>query len=289
VERLLVPGGLESEGDTSADHYFFDDMAPCGTDRVGSGRMTETLTSRNRSRTVHSGIPSVRRPGREPLRLEPTRSRRPALAVGSVALVAACTALFALIYTHSTREISVIEVARPVMQGQLLTSSDIQEAQIGGVGGVELVPYADASQVVGKPAAVSLVTGVLLAPGDVDTSGSLARGEAVVGIDLKPGMLPASGVEPGETVMVVLTEPSGSPVSTQTSDRNSSSAAGGQQTSISPTVIGTATVVGVDDFPDDSSEGDVVVSVELSAEVAPVVADASAAGQAALVEVAPTS
>ena len=251
--------------------------------------MTETLTSRDRSRRIQPPVGRITRQDREPLRLEPARSRRPVLAVGSVALVAASTALFALIYTHSLRPSPVIEVARPVSEGQLLTSSDIREAQIGDAGGLALVPYADESQVLGRPAAVSLVTGVLLSPGDLGAPVTLAAGDAVVGIDLKPGMLPASGVGPGETVMVVLTEPSGSPVSTQTSDGAGASGGGGSETSISPTVIGTATVVDVDDLPDGSPDGDVVVSVELPSDVAPVVADASAAGQAALVEIAPKS
>jgi hypothetical protein len=249
--------------------------------------VTETLASR--PSMTRSGFPNIRRPDSTSLRFEPTRSKRPGLVIGSAALVAACAAIFALVYTHSARQVSVIEITRPVMQGQLLTSADVGEVQVGDSGGIAVVPYSDVRRVVGAVAAVSLVSGALLAPGDVSMSWSLPAGDAVVGIDLKPGMLPASGVSPGETVTIVLTGPSGTPVPTQTSTGSGSSDGGGNATSISPSVIGTATVVAVDEPQVDSSDGDFVVSVELSSEVAPAVAVASAAGQAALIEVAPQS
>ena len=249
--------------------------------------MTDTLTSRARSKTAPSVLQSIRRPQAEPIRIEPARLKRPGLAIGSAALVAICMAVFALVYTQSVRRVSVIEVARPVMQGQLLTSSDLREAEVGAAGATAVVPFANLQQVLGRAATVSLVSGALLAPGDVGTTGTPGAGDAVVGIDLKPGMLPASGVEPGETVMIVLTGPSGSPISAQAGAGSGSSGTGDSVTSLSPSVIGMATVVAVDQSP--TSDGDTVVSVELSSGLAPAVADASAADQVALIEVAPQS
>lgn len=196
------------------------------------------------------------------------------MAVVSVALVAACSAIFALIYLHSSRLASVVGVAREVPQGQVVEAVDLKEVDVALADGIEAVPVSDASEVIGRPASITLLPGTLLSPADVGTAETLPSGQAVVGVDLKPGMLPAGGVVDGEPVLVVLTGASGSAV-TATSSRSSS-------------VIATATVVGVDDDPDDSGAGDVVVSVEVPSHVAPLVADSSAAGQAALVQVGGT-
>jgi SAF domain len=196
------------------------------------------------------------------------------MAVVSVALVAACSAIFALIYLNSSRLASVIGVSREVPQGQVVQASDLREVDVTLADGVEAVPVSDASEVIGKPASITLLPGTLLSPADIGATQALASGEAVVGVDLKPGMLPAGGVVQGEPVLVVLTGPSGSPV-TDTSSGSSD-------------VMTTATVVGVDDDPDDSGTGDIVVSVEVPSRVAPLVADSSAAGQAALVQVGGT-
>jgi hypothetical protein len=201
-------------------------------------------------------------------------------------LLVTCAALFALIYAHSSRLESVIGVARQVPEGELVSSGDLRQVDISIGNGVTVVPVDQAGEVVGKPAAVTLLAGTLLSPSDIGGSKALGSGEAVVGIDLKPGMVPASGVQPGERVLIVLTGQSGSPL---TANASGGSASSGQLSSngatFSTEVIAKATVVGVDDAPDDSGAGDLVASVEVASEMAPVVADASAAGQAALVQV----
>ena len=154
-----------------------------------------------------------------------------------------------------------------------------------------MVPVADAFEVIGKPASVTLFAGTLITPSDVGGVHDLPAGQAIVGVDVKPGMMPAAGVAVGQTVLVVLTTPAGTAISGATSRGVSSSGssaprssrpAGVTQTS-PPNVITTATVTGVDNSPNDSNLGDEVVSVDVPLAVAPLVADSSAAGQAALV------
>jgi hypothetical protein len=234
--------------------------------------------------------------------------RRPVMLVVSVVTVVTCSTLFALIYLHSSRLVAVIGVTRLVPQGQTVQSIDLRQIDISLAAGVELIPVSSADQVIGRRAAVTLLAGTLLSPLDVGGSHLLPSNQAIVGIDLKPGMLPAEGVEAGESVAVVLTGPAGTAVSdengsgsyasgvssagstttTTTTDSNGSidqPDVSGSTSSADPVVISSATVVAVNTNPDDSGAGDVVVSVEVPATVAPLVADSSAAGQAALVQI----
>jgi hypothetical protein len=202
------------------------------------------------------------------------------MAVVSIAVVATCSALFALLYAHSSRLVSDIAVTRQVTQGEIIEGSDLRQVDVALSGGVSAVPVTEADQVIGRPAAVTLPPGTLLSPSDVGGSLTLSSGQSVVGMDLKPGMLPASGVQPGESVLVVLTDPAGTPV-TQGGSAQSGKPGGSDQSAD----VTAATVVGVDTSPGDSGAGDVVVSVEIPVTSASLVAGWSAAGQVALVQV----
>jgi hypothetical protein len=115
------------------------------------------------------------------------------------------------------------------------------------------------------------------------------RGKDVVGVATKAGQLPAGGVAVGDTVDVILT---GSPATLTggaddgTVDTGSSAAPG--QLEIGGVLAPNATVTGVAG-PTDSSPDTIVISVLIPSAMAPLVASASAAGQAALVLVGPSS
>ncbi len=81
--------------------------------------MTTTIT---RSRTEPEAADTSR--------LTPiARRRRPALAVGSLALVVTCIAVFVSVYLKAGHEVPVLVVAKTVSQGQMLTASDIAVAR----------------------------------------------------------------------------------------------------------------------------------------------------------------
>jgi hypothetical protein len=66
--------------------------------------------------------PGRNTPGRNApgLRLDPVgHRRRPALAVGSIALIVACVAVFISAYLKAGNQVSVLAVARTVTQGQV--------------------------------------------------------------------------------------------------------------------------------------------------------------------------
>ncbi|MHB1713019.1 MAG: SAF domain-containing protein [Acidimicrobiales bacterium] len=165
---------------------------PNGESRTGTGTGTGTGAARDR-------LPAS------------VRVRRPVLAVASVALVFASIATFVGIYSGANRRIAVITVSQPVPQGQRITARDLGVAHLSASGSLSPVPVAEARNVVGKVAVVTLVPGSMLTMAEVSASQPIKPGDAVVGISLKNGQLPASGLQPGDRVMVVQTETPGTP------------------------------------------------------------------------------
>jgi len=226
----------------------------------------------------------------EELRLEVTRTRRrPWLAVGSLALIATCTAAFTSLYLKSGHQAQVLVVTRPVLQGATITSDDLAVARLSFSRALAPIAATDIGQVVGQHAAVALVPGTLLTRAELVASAAPPNGVAVVGVAAKSSQLPAGGVVPGETVDVVLTGPPGAVAAV--SQGNGATADPGVQGSVSPGTLLVPDVVvsEVTSAPGSSGTDVVVVSLLVPSAQAPTVANASAAGQAALVVVSPQS
>jgi len=217
------------------------------------------------------------------------RRRQPLLALASLALVTLCVALFTSIYLHAGSRVSVLAVAHDVPRGQVITSGDLSVVRISSSPGLYPVPVDDARNVVGRTTAVPLLRGTLFSLGDLTRTGRVARGEAIVGVALKSGQLPAQGVADGDTVDVILT---GSPTTLTggASDGTlpTATSATGAQVEIGGILASDATVTGVA-VPSASGADPTVVSVLIPSALAPLVASASAAGQAALVLVGSSS
>jgi hypothetical protein len=162
--------------------------------------------------------------------------------------------------------------------------------------GVDTVPASEASAVVGRRAAERLDAGTLITTNDVVTNYAPPAGESIVGVAAKEGQLPASGVAPGETVDVILTGSPGVQDSSGISDPNtaqgndSSTVTPGEEASSAAIVLVPDATVLEATTPSLSSGSDVVdVSLLTPVTMAPLVANASAAGQVALIVVAPGS
>jgi hypothetical protein len=230
------------------------------------------------------------RPTQDALRFLGSRHRRrPTLAVASLALVTLCVAIFTNIYVHAGNRVAVLAVAHDVPQGHAVTSHDLLVVSISLSGGLAPIPARYLGRVVGRKAAVSLVSGTLLTLNELTGVNDPAPGHAVVGVATKAGQLPAGGVAIGDTVDVLLTGSSatlsagGSGALTSTSGGGSS-----QQLEIGGVLAPRATVIGVAN-PRSSSSDPIVVSVLVPSNLAPLVASASAAGQVALALVGPSS
>jgi hypothetical protein len=192
------------------------------------------------------------------------RRRQTPLVVVGVLLVLGCALAFTDASAHLGSRQEVLVVAQPLAAGQVLTTGDLRSARVTTGSGLDAVPVAAESSVVGRAAAVPLVAGALLSPGEVGSASPVGSGSDVVAVALKAGGFPPD-LAPGDRVQVV-------PVA---SSSGSAASAG------SP--VG-ATVLAVQAAAADSDSG-TVFSLQVAKADADQVASLAAAGQAALVQV----
>ena len=204
-------------------------------------------------------------PGRGPTS---RRHRQLPLVVVGVLFVIGFALAFADASLHLGSREQVLVVAQPLAAGQVLTSGDLRAARVSTGSGLQVVPVAEESSVVGRHVAVPLVAGALLTSSEVGAAPPVESGSDVVAVGLKAGGYPPA-LAPGDRVQVV-------PVTSA-----SSGSGAGSVTSGSPVA---ATVLAVDAAPAGSGSP-TVFSLQVSSGDADEVAALAAAGQASLVEV----
>jgi hypothetical protein len=162
--------------------YFPDaDLAPNGTSRGGT-----------------DGQESGR------LRVLPRR-RRPAMIALALAMAGAGVVVSAAVYRRADHQVAVVMVTQPVQAGAVITQADLATTTITVASGIQVIPAAQIDQASGEIAAVALRPSTLLAPSDLTTPQPPAPGQALIAAQMKPYSLPASGLEPGDHVLVVAT------------------------------------------------------------------------------------
>ena len=142
---------------------------------------------------------AARPPGQ--LRALPRR-RRPAMIALAVALVGAGILASAALYKRADHQAPVIMVIAPVPAGSVVTAADLGTTTIAAGPGLQDVPATQLNQVTGLVAAVTLRPGTLLAADELATALAPVRGQVLVSLPLKPQSLPASGLAPGDHVLV---------------------------------------------------------------------------------------
>ena len=135
------------------------------------------------------------------------RERKPALAALAVVLVVGGALLAALLVVGAGHKTGAIEITQTVGQGQKIPVSAMQEVQVTSGGGLDYVPWNEASQVAGTYAATMLPAGTLLTPQMTTSSSNLANGMTVIGLALKQGELP-DGLQVGDHVDIFVTSDS---------------------------------------------------------------------------------
>ena len=196
------------------------------------------------------------------------RHRQPPLVVVGVLLVIGFALAFADASLHLGSREQVLVVAQPLAAGQVLTSGDLRAVRVSTGSGLQVVPAAEESSVVGRRVAVALVAGAVLTGSEVGSAPAVGSGSDVVAVGLKAGGYPPD-LAPGDRVQVV-------PVTSA-----SSGSGAGSVTSGSPVA---ATVLAVDAAPAGSGSP-TVFSLQVASTDADEVAALAAAGQASLVEV----
>jgi hypothetical protein len=195
----------------------------------------------------------------------PRQRRRSMLWLG-IALACLGALITAWLFSATGHRQPVLALAKNVPAGSVITSADLSVASVSG-SGITTIPSRQENQVTGETAATALSAGSLLVPSDLTAATVPGRGQDLVPVPLKTQDLPASGLAPGDQVLVIATPGSGG----QAASSTSASQLGGNVP---------ATVYQVS-APDES--GEVTVDLLVQSRYGPPVAEQASTGQLALI------
>jgi len=227
-----------------------------------------------RSNTGFDSRPTVAAPraGRGPWRAVRRRRRLPFVALGGL-LVIVCVLAYAYGAVQLGDRIQVLAAARSVAVGHAITATDLKQVSAARDSGVQLIPAAQAVQVIGRTAVVPLVAGTLLTPELLGDAAFPPAGKVTASVALKPGQYPQGLAAGAQVVAYVSTTPqNGQPAPAATS-------AGGSSPARVPAVV-----LGVDLAGD--GQGATVVTLLLDAADGPRLA-AAPTGGVVLMQTAP--
>ncbi len=122
------------------------------------------------------------------------------MAALAVLLIVGGALVSAYLVMVSGQRVPVIRVGRQIAAGQQIPADALEEVQVSASADLDIIPWTDRGRVAQTFATVTLVKGSLLTNGMISTSASVAKGTVVVGLALKPGQLPAGGLQPGDRV-----------------------------------------------------------------------------------------
>jgi hypothetical protein len=124
----------------------------------------------------------------------------PFVAVGGL-LVIVCVLAYAYGAVRLGDRIQVLAVARAVAAGQAIDAADLRQVSAARDPNVPLIPASQASQVIGRTAAVPLLPGTLLTPALVGDAAFPPAGQVTASVAVKPGQYP-QGLAVGARVAI---------------------------------------------------------------------------------------
>lgn len=198
----------------------------------------------------------------------PVRQKRPGYAAIAIVLIVGLGALGAYFYSKAGEKTPVVVVTKNVPAGHQITRDDLSTVNVAG--GVTAIAGSHLDSVVGEVAAVELLPNTLLQRSMVTSASPLPAGSSMVGVELKPGQMPAAGVTDGARVQVL-----------QLPNKNTTSATSSAQNA---SVLATSATV-YDSATDPSQTGGMLVTLIVPRDEAAPIAAASSAGLVALVQV----
>ena len=186
-----------------------------------------------------------------------------------VVLVVVCAVVAYLLVVTAGLTRPYLAVTHKVPYGAILRDSDLTVVDVNPAAGLAPILASQRDEVVGKHAAADLFPGTLLTHDQLTDLAIPAPGQQLVGIELKPGQLPARTLIPGDAVVLVLVPPS-----TLTGVPDPQASSNSRPATISATVAGAA--------PPEAN-GNVRVDVAVSQVDGPTVAAMAAAGRIVIV------
>jgi hypothetical protein len=133
------------------------------------------------------------------------RRRRPAMIALAVAMAGAGVLVSAAVYQRADHQVAVVMVTQSVPAGTPITAADLARTNVAVGAAIQVIPAAQIGQVSGEIAAVALLPSTLLTRSDLTSLQPPAPGQELVTAAAKPYALPASGLMPGDHVLVVAT------------------------------------------------------------------------------------
>lgn len=133
------------------------------------------------------------------------RRRRPGMIALAVALVGAGILAGAAVYTATNHRVSVLVATANVQPGSVISAGDVGSASVSAGPGVQVIPADQAQQVIGQIAGTALHPGMLLTSAEITSLRPPAPGQVLVPLPMRPSGLPASGLAPGDHVLIVPT------------------------------------------------------------------------------------
>lgn len=196
--------------------------------------------------------------------VKPRRNMRLVLLGVALAVVFALLAVWAVNRAGEAR--SVVVAIHDVRAGDRIESSDLATTQLRGGDEVQTVPGSKLSSLVGKRAVQSMPSGSLVSESDFANRITPRSGDAVVPIPVTSGQYPASGLQRGDVIRVVVT-------------------GGGQSVEgLEPGTTFNGVVLALGDADE---KGTMTVDVSISTTDAPSAAAAAGTGRISIINVAP--
>ena len=153
-----------------------------------------------------SGFNGATRSAGQPIALARLpRRRRPGMIALAVALVGAGILASTAVYSATNHRVPVLVAAADVPAGGLITRADLGTASVSVGSDVQVIPASQFRQVVGQVAGSALHPGMLLTAAELATQRPPAPGQVLVPLPVRPSALPASGLRPGDHVLVIPT------------------------------------------------------------------------------------
>jgi hypothetical protein len=148
---------------------------------------------------------STRRSGQPIALARLPRRRRPGMIALAVALAGAGILASTAVYSATNHQVPVLVAQADVPAGALIAAADVGTASVSVGAGVQVIPASQLRQVVGQVAGSALHPGMLLTAAELARQRPPAPGQVLVPLPVRPSALPASGLRPGDHVLVVPT------------------------------------------------------------------------------------
>lgn len=183
----------------------------------------------------------------------PPRRRRPGFAALAVLLIAGSAAAAGLLAVRLDDRVPVLVAGKEIPVGKEIERADLASARVAS-SDIATIPTGDIGLVVGRYATQTIPAGRLIDEASLGEQSLLRAGTVALGVVLKPGNVPASGLQAGDKVKVyrakdgegsvLIGEATVSSVSSQENDGGLGGGGGGGETE--------ATII-----VEDSANGDV--------------------------------